>query len=494
MKRGLAHPRATLRWDPPADEGNVPNDSYQYRYAEGGSVPADTAWIDKGMLLEAGVVGLKPATGYAFEVRKRNELGSGRAVGRRATSPAYAPAETVSLFVPGVARAAAPLTVGARRQGGGTGDAALVAVEVTDSAFPGEHRYAVIEIPANASSATTAFVPAVVGGSGSGRTLSLRIDRLSAPWAFGDPAAISGIRVRAAAVLSVADAKVREADGAKLVFAATLDTRLGHDVTVQYRTADGTARARTADRLAGDYRARSGELRIPAGSRGAAIEIDVRDDDHDEGAETMLLHLSRPVGAVLASHQATGTIENRDPMPAAWLSRFGRAASDNAIEAIARRWDASPARGKRETHFTVVGQRCRHDVRTLLRRMERPRARRRVRRPRVRRRRPATSPGPRSKPRCFPPRRPHRRTRAPGRCTWAPPRIPHSRPAPRRPHRRRPARTAANPRALPLGTATGPSCSPPPPAPRAKTPAGRGCTARACPCSAPPASFARATC
>ena len=59
--------------------------------------------------------------------------------------------------------------------------------------------------------------------------------------------------------VSVADARVREAPGATLNFAATLSGPASNPVTVDYRTVDGSARAGS------DYRARQGQLRFAPG-------------------------------------------------------------------------------------------------------------------------------------------------------------------------------------------------------------------------------------
>ena len=54
----------------------------------------------------------------------------------------------------------------------------------------------------------------------------------------------------------------------------------------------------------------------------------------------MSLTLSRPYGATLSDATATGTITNSDPMPKAWLARFGRTVAEQAIEAVQGRLDA----------------------------------------------------------------------------------------------------------------------------------------------------------
>ena len=118
--------------------------------------------------------------------------------------------------------------------------------------------------------------------------------------------------------VSVADARVREAPGATLNFAATLSGPASNPVTVDYRTVDGSARAGS------DYRARQGKLRFAPGETQKTVSVPVLDDAHDEGEETMRLRLTAASGAMIADGEATGTIENADHMPAAWLARFGR--------------------------------------------------------------------------------------------------------------------------------------------------------------------------
>ncbi len=134
--------------------------------------------------------------------------------------------------------------------------------------------------------------------------------------------------------ISVADATVEEAAGAVLAFAVTLD-RTRHDtVTVDYATENGTATAGE------DYTAASGTLTFAAGETAKTVEVAVLDDLHDEGNETLVLRLSNPSGARIADGEATGTIENTDLMPQAWLARFGRTVAEQVIDAVESRMRA----------------------------------------------------------------------------------------------------------------------------------------------------------
>ena len=152
--------------------------------------------------------------------------------------------------------------------------------------------------------------------------------------------------VRGPAMLSVADARVREARGAALAFAVTLDRAASGPVTVAYATADRTARAGS------DYVARQGKLTFAAGRTERTVRVPVLDDVVDEGEETLVLRLTKASGARIADGEAVGTIENADPLPAAWLARFGRTAAGQVLAAVGER-----LRGGGQPQATVAGRR-----------------------------------------------------------------------------------------------------------------------------------------
>ena len=143
--------------------------------------------------------------------------------------------------------------------------------------------------------------------------------------------------------LSVADARVREASDVTLDFAVTLSRASRAPVAVAYATADGSATAGS------DYTATSGTLTFAAGETAKTVSVPVLDDAHDEGEETLTLRLSAATGAVIADGVATGTIENTDHMPAAWLARFGRTVTDQVLEAVEARLAAPRTAGARAT-------------------------------------------------------------------------------------------------------------------------------------------------
>ena len=141
--------------------------------------------------------------------------------------------------------------------------------------------------------------------------------------------------------IAVADARVEEGADAVLAFAVTLSRAASAALTVDYATADGSAHA------GDDYRAASGTLTFGAGESSTTIEVAVLDDAHDEGEETLTLRLSNPSGGRLADGEATGTIENHDPMPRALLARFGRTAAVHVVEHVEERLQAPRAPGFR---------------------------------------------------------------------------------------------------------------------------------------------------
>ena len=86
-----------------------------------------------------------------------------------------------------------------------------------------------------------------------------------------------------------------------------------------------------------DYTAVSDTLTFAAGESSKTIEVAVLDDSHDEGEETLTLTLSNPSSGRLTDGEATGTIENRDPLPRALLARFGRTAAVHVVEQVEER-------------------------------------------------------------------------------------------------------------------------------------------------------------
>ena len=151
-------------------------------------------------------------------------------------------------------------------------------------------------------------------------------------------------RINGPVGISVADATVQEGADAQLDFVVSLSRAATGTVTVDYLTRDGTA-------IAGqDYTATSGTLTFAAGETTGTVAVPVLDDAHDEGSETMKLKLSNASGAQLTDRKAIGTINNSDPMPGAWMVRFGRTVGSQVVGALGQRLE-----GASGSHVTVGG-------------------------------------------------------------------------------------------------------------------------------------------
>ena len=137
--------------------------------------------------------------------------------------------------------------------------------------------------------------------------------------------------------ISVADAQVQEAEGAVLAFRVTLAEAQTSAVSVRYATSDVTATAGS------DYVPVSGALRFAPGETAKTVSVPVLNDSLDDDGETLTLTLSDPFGATIADGAATGTINNTDPMPRAWIARFGRTVADQVVDAVTARM-AAPRR------------------------------------------------------------------------------------------------------------------------------------------------------
>ena len=154
--------------------------------------------------------------------------------------------------------------------------------------------------------------------------------------------------------LSVSDVIAQEAEGATLDFTVTLSQPIPETVTVRYATVElggyGVAQAGL------DYTSTSGTLTFAPGQTSRIVSVPVLDDDLDESWESFHFVLSnpRPFWARLYAPKAWGRIANTDPMPKAWIARFGRTVADHVLDAVDARMQAKPAPGV-EAH--VAGQR-----------------------------------------------------------------------------------------------------------------------------------------
>ena len=196
----------------------------------------------------------------------------------------------------------------------------------------GSNQHWTIRVQPSGSDTVTVSLPATTSCSASGAICTDDERKLS----NSNSATVAG-----PVGISVADARVTEDAGAVLAFVVTLTRAASGRVTVDYATSEGSAQAGV------DYTAANSTLTFAAGESSKTIEVAVLDDAHYEGEETLTLTLSNPSSGRLTDDEATGTKENRDPLPRALLARFGRTAAVHVVEHLEERLQAPREPGLR---------------------------------------------------------------------------------------------------------------------------------------------------
>ena len=82
----------SLTWEKPSDDGGSPVIDYQFRFAEGTTVPADAAWYSTGKRTRYTKKSLSNGTAYTFEVRAVSAAGEGEIAALTATPAVQATA------------------------------------------------------------------------------------------------------------------------------------------------------------------------------------------------------------------------------------------------------------------------------------------------------------------------------------------------------------------------------------------------------------------
>ena len=146
-------------------------------------------------------------------------------------------------------------------------------------------------------------------------------------------------------IVDILDVETEE--GQELVTVIELSQPAAHKVDVCYRPEVGTYQGRQwgtashpSDFIYGDQC-----LTIRPGRTRVQGWIETVDDSLDEGDEWFTLVLWRAEGAVIGRSEAIATIRNSDPLPDAWLARFGRATAEQAVEGVTARIEAVQRRG-----------------------------------------------------------------------------------------------------------------------------------------------------
>ena len=234
------------------------------------------------------------------------------------------------------------VTIGARRAGP-TDRRTSVTVQVFDSALDGAWPMD-LNFRSGAATATAAVSIPFDGARPASRTVTVRLASVEEPYSVGSPSSLTFNVIDRDAAVSVHDARVSEGPGARLAFAVTLDRTRDREVSVKYATSDDTAKQGE------DYTHVSGTLRFAPGETSKTVWVPVLDDAHDEGTETLVLRLFAARRVAIEDGEATGSIENSDPMPRAWMVRFGRTVGGQVVDALTERLE-----GGKRSHLTVAG-------------------------------------------------------------------------------------------------------------------------------------------
>ena len=160
--------------------------------------------------------------------------------------------------------------------------------------------------------------------------------------------------------ISIADATMNE-NQHNGWFTVTLSEKVAWPVHVYYATRDSNPVSAVAGQ---DYLAWKRSWRLRArfrpGQTETKIHVPLYNDSHDEDPETFEMVLfdagvngPPDVTVSIADGVAVGTITNSDPMPAAFLSRFGRTVAQQALDGIESRLAAERSPG---TAATIAGQ------------------------------------------------------------------------------------------------------------------------------------------
>ncbi len=145
-------------------------------------------------------------------------------------------------------------------------------------------------------------------------------------------------------VLSVADATVTEGDWAEMMpFAVRLSA--AQTVRVRVRASTRVSSPVSARPKEDYWPLRSELVTFYPGETEKTVWVYIYNDSHDEDPETFEVVLSDADGATIGDGVAVGTIVNDDPMPAAWLARFGRTVAEQALDGIAARMAAPRTAG-----------------------------------------------------------------------------------------------------------------------------------------------------
>ena len=136
-------------------------------------------------------------------------------------------------------------------------------------------------------------------------------------------------------------------EGRRARFFVELSGEATQDVAVEWRVRPSVEHPRAT--LGEDVEKASGTLVIPQGETRGEIRVKTYEDSHDDDREKFRVRITSAEGAVIRQQRAHAIIRNDDPMPAAWLARFGRTVAEQALDGIAGRMAAPRTPGMQGT-------------------------------------------------------------------------------------------------------------------------------------------------
>ena len=166
--------------------------------------------------------------------------------------------------------------------------------------------------------------------------------------------------------ISVADTTADENDGV-MIFQFSLDRASQHVVQARVRTTEAGTATPGQDFQPIDEQV----LTFAPGEMTQSLEVTLINDAIADGGETIAMEIvsaeerldagsTRPL--TITDGTAFGVIENADPLPVAWLSRFGRTVAQQVVDVVARRGQAEPTPG---LQVSVAGESLDTDLASL---------------------------------------------------------------------------------------------------------------------------------
>ncbi len=132
-------------------------------------------------------------------------------------------------------------------------------------------------------------------------------------------------------------------EGRRARFFVELSAEATQDVAVEWRVRPSVEHPRAT--LGEDVEKASGTLVIAQGETRGEVRVKTYEDSHDDDREKFRVRITSAEGAVIRQQRAHAIIRNDDPMPAAWLARFGRTVAEQALDGIAGRMAANRTPG-----------------------------------------------------------------------------------------------------------------------------------------------------